>query len=80
MQVRALIELLAQQDPEATVVVCDRNDFVRSGLIRPLKASELSAVQLGEVAEGDERWVCAWSERSVVDCDGPMPGLLLGPP
>lgn len=49
-------------------------------MTRSLQPAELLTVQLGEVAEGDERWVCAWSERSVVDCDGPMPGLLLGPP
>ena len=79
MQVRQLIERLAQQDPEATVVVCDRTDFSRSGLLRPLTPDELRTVQLGECAEGGEPWVCAWSERTV-DSDAPQPGVLLGPP
>lgn len=73
------MEHLAQLDPEATVVVCDRTDFSRSGLLRPLAPEELRTVQLAECADGGTRWVCPWSERTV-DSDAPQSGVLLGPP
>jgi len=41
MNVKELIELLQQHDPDATVVVNDRRDFVCSGLVRQLKQHEL---------------------------------------
>lgn len=78
MKVSALIELLQRQNADSTVVVCDKTDFVRAGLIRPLSPAEVQPVQLGEVLEDDGRWVCEWRERPV-DCEGPMLGLLLGP-
>ena len=78
MKVNALIELLQRHNPDATVVVCDRADFVRAGLIRPLRPSELQLVQLGEVAEDDGTWLCEWSERSA-DCEGPISGVVVGP-
>lgn len=79
MQVWQLMERLAQQNPEATVVVCDRTDFSRSGLLRPLAPEEFRTVQLGECSEGGAPWVCAWRERTV-DSNAPQPGVLLGPP
>lgn len=42
MKVKTLIELLQRQNSEATVVVCDKTDFVRKGLIRPLRLEELT--------------------------------------
>ena len=78
MKVSALIELLQRQNPDSTVVVCDKADFVRAGLIRPLSPAEVQVVQLGEVVEDDGSWVCEWKERPA-DSEGPIPGLLLGP-
>lgn len=79
--VAQLMALLSKQDQAATVVVCDRTEFLRIGLVRPLMASELEAVQLGEVTDEEGSWLCAWNERpNDGDCRGPLAGLLLGPP
>lgn len=79
MKVKALIEFLLRQNPDATVVISDRAEFFRAGRIRPLRLSELRGeFQLGEVAEDDGTWLCEWSERPG-SCEGPMSGLLLGP-
>ena len=79
--VAQLMALLSKQDQAATVVVCDRTELLRIGLVRPLMASELEAVQLGEVTDEDGSWLCAWNERpNDGDCRGPLAGLLLGPP
>jgi hypothetical protein len=78
MKVKTLIEILQRQNSEATVVVCDKSDFVRTGLIRPLGIDELREVQLGEVADDNVKWVCEWGQH-ILDAEGPIPGLLLGP-
>ena len=80
MQVRELIRLLSQYDPEATVVVCDRTEFLRTGMTRPLQPAELRTVQLANVTEDEGTWVCGWGERPDSECEGPLPGLLIGPP
>lgn len=78
MKVRELMLLLAQHDPNATVVVLDRRDFVRCGLIRPLDAAEVRLISLGRAYDGFDAWVCSWKDRTD-DADGPLPGLLVGP-
>lgn len=78
MKVSELIQLLQRCDPDATVVICDKSEFIRVGLIRPLTAEELQPMQLGEVVEDDGRWICRWSDHPI-ECEGPKSGLCLGP-
>lgn len=78
MKVKELMLLLAQHEPDATVVVLDRCDFVRCGLLRPLHAKEVRSISLGHASDGWETWVCDWRDRTD-DAEGPLPGLLVGP-
>ena len=79
MKVRDLVQLLQQQDPEAIVVVNDRRELVRSGLIRLLDQREVVPTLVGQVWDEDGSWVCPWKDRPE-DADGPYAGVLLGPP
>jgi hypothetical protein len=63
VKVKDLMLLLAQQDPNATVVVLDRPDFVRCGLLRPLAATggafDSHRTRIRRVGDADlrlERW------------------------
>jgi hypothetical protein len=60
-QARALIQLLEQRDPEATVVVCDRElCAVRNDSPGPLCA--FARVAVGEVTEDETPWVRALND------------------
>jgi hypothetical protein len=78
VKVKDLMRLLERHDPDATVVVLDRSEFVRCGLLRPLNAKELRSIPLGLASDGWDTWVCDWKDRAD-DADGPLPGLLVGP-
>jgi hypothetical protein len=81
MKVHELQAILATADPEAEVVVLDRTEDRRFGMVRPLCADDVEALTLGRVQDGGlGSWLCPWSERPVDgDTLGPLPGLLLGP-
>ncbi len=77
MKVCALIELLSQHDPDATVVVCDRTELLRNGLIRPLVEGDVVPLLLAKTGdENDTPWLC---EHRECPAEEPLPGLLLGP-
>ena len=78
MKVKALIAFLLLQNPESRVVISDKTDYVRVGLIRPLRLGDIEEVQLGEVTEDNDSWLCEWGEPSL-ECEGPLAGLLVGP-
>ena len=78
MNVRALMDFLRRQNPDATVVICDSTEFIRAGLIRPLRLSELQLVQLRKYSSDDGTYLCEWGERSI-DCEGPISAVLVGP-
>ena len=80
MKVSALIQLFKGFGPDVTVVVGDKADFLRAGLIRPLNFKDLQPLPLSEVIEDDEIWVCPWPERPAdIEPIAPMLGLRIGP-
>ena len=78
MKVKALIAFLQRRNPESIIVISDKSVYVRVGLIRPLRLGDIEEVQLAQVTGDDGSRLCEWGERAL-DCEGPMPGLLLGP-
>ena len=79
MKVKELIGLLEQHDPDAMVVVNDRREFVRIGLLRPLDRQELTPTLVGYVLDGNASWVCPWNETPEA-ASGPYAAVLVGPP
>jgi hypothetical protein len=80
MKVHQLQALLATADPEAEVVVLDRTEDLRFGIVRPLRADEVDSLTLGRVQDEFGARLCPWPELPAdADVGDPLPGLLLGP-
>jgi hypothetical protein len=80
MRVHQLQVLLAEADPEAVVVVLDRTEDSRFGIVRPLRADEVEALTLGRVQDEFGARLCPWAEVPAdADVGNPVPGLLIGP-
>lgn len=78
MKVNELIEMLKREDPYATVMVNDRTEFMRDGLIRPISSMEISKLSLGVEHTEESNYVRPWKECSM-DAQGPISGVLIGP-
>jgi hypothetical protein len=80
MKVHQLQTLLAAADPHAEVVVRDRTEDTRFGMVRPLRADEVDALTLGRVQDEFGARLCPWAELPAdAEVEDPVPGLLIGP-
>jgi hypothetical protein len=80
MNVKDLQALLAAADPRAEVVVLDRTEDTRFGIVRQLRLDELEALTLGKTQDEFGVRLCPWSELPRnADVGDPVPGLLIGP-
>lgn len=78
MKIRELTQLLERQDPEALVVLNDRTEDLRSGILRALTVGDIQKIELGEVQAEFGSFVCAWRDRND-ETTVPIESILIGP-